>query len=147
MEDLKGEIRGNLPNLSTEEQVAIGQRLSAVAKVASDTLDPIKENLRDQAVLKNKGASGLCRLEAPDGSECTVSIPTPSVVLRKDVDISSLKAQLGVLFDALIETITTYKPRTDIRVKTASIPDPVQKQALLGALDVNQGTPKVHFKA
>lgn len=147
MEDLKGEIQGSLSNLDTDEQVAVGQRLNAIVKITTDTLDPIKAVLRDQAVQRTKGASGPCKLEAPDGSECTIRIPTPSVELRKNADISNLRTQLGILFDSLIETVTTYKPRTDIRVKTAAIPDPAQKQALLEALEISPGTPKVFFKA
>jgi len=138
-------IRAVLPQMDIEAQVEVGQKLWEISRQATAALDPIKGALRDEAVKQRGGVSGPIQFDSPDGSRCTVSIPAPSLGVRKGADMGFLKALLGAQFDALFETVVVYKPKSDIRTKTALLSDPHQ-QAILEAVDVNPGTPKVFFR-
>ena len=146
LDEALGEARFSLEHLTVDDQIVVGRLLWMADSSIAGVLDPIKGNLRKEAILKNGGKSGPCKLGTAEDSGCTVNIPTPAISLRKDVNISDLKQKLGSLFDSLIETVVTYKPKPGIRTKTASIPDQNAQQALLGSLGVDPGTPKVFFK-
>lgn len=139
-------IRVILPQMDTQTQVEVGQKLWNLSRFASVALEPIKVSLRDNAVKQRGGASGTVQFDAPDGSRCKINIPTPNLGIRKGTDMGSLRTLLGDQFDDLFETITTHKPRGDLRTKTAALGDPAHQQAVLASLDVNPGTPRVFFE-
>lgn len=138
------QLRPGTTQKSISEQVEIGQLLWTLVRMANATLDPIKDTLRGTALKHRNNQPGSHTLDAPDGSRCTVTIPQPSVGLRKDADLDSLKATLGSNFDLLFETHVSYKPRKDLKVKVAVLPQPHQ-HAVLEVIDILNGTPRVSF--
>lgn len=135
-----------LPQLDAQTRVEVGQKLWNLSRLAAMALEPIKTSLRDEAVKRRKGASGTVQFTAPDGSKCSVNIPTPSLGIRRGTDMRMLKNLLGDQFDDLFETITTYKPRGKLQAKTAALADPDHRKTVLESLDVNPGTPRVFFE-
>lgn len=131
--------------LDTDDQIAVGQLLDSIGKRANKALDPIKDALRDKAV-KQGGNPGPVYLNSTHGSSCTVVIPKPSLKILKDADMEGLRALLGSRFDAFFETITSFKPRVEFENRTAACSDPNERQAVLDAVKLDEGTPRVSFK-
>jgi len=139
------EIEQGIATLSLDDQIILGQRLWAARKRAEEALDPIKDNLRAEAVKQTGGKPGAAHLDATDGSRCTVSIPQPSLQVKKDADMAGLKTLLGGAFNDLFEEVVTYKPRKDLQTTAPTLP-PDQTKAVLGAVERVEPTPKVFFK-
>lgn len=131
--------------LDSDDQIAVGQLLDTIGKRASKALDPLKVALRDQAV-RNGGKPGPLYLNSTHGSSCTVVIPKPSLKIQKDTDMDGLRALLGTRFDVFFETLTKYKPRPEFENRTAACSDPDERQAMIEAVKMDEGTPRVSFK-
>lgn len=130
---------------SIEHQVALGQKLWALSRKATIALEPLKASIRNEALRRQKETPETIHFEASDGSRCRVSIPTPTLEVRKDTDIQALKVLLGDSFDSLFETKTVYKPREDFKEQIKEF-NPAVQQAILGFVDVVPSTPKVFFE-
>ena len=91
LEDLRRILPQLLQGMSEEEAVSLGHKLAGIAKEAGDTLEPIKALMRDLAMTTRAGDPGSEQFDGTDGSRCTVSIPKPTTVIRKDADMDGLK--------------------------------------------------------
>lgn len=144
--NLDREITGNLPAYSTEEVVALGQRLWWLVKRSTKALDPIKVRLRELAVQQAGSVPGCQRFEASDGAHCIVTIPNSSLILRKDADMHKVKSILGDAdFFLCFDEIVTYKPKKDIQDIASKFPKD-KAAAVMTVLDMADNTPKVAFK-
>ena len=137
------ELRAGM--MDTDDQIAVGQLLDTIAKRANKALDPLKATLREKA-LRQGGKPGPVHLNSTHGSSCMVVIPKPSLKILKDTDMEGLRTLLGDGFDAFFETITTYKPRPEFENRTAACKDASERQAVLDAVKLDEGTPRVSFK-
>jgi len=146
LEDLRRGLPGLLQNLAEGEIVALGHKLGAIAKEAAETLDPIKVLMRNKGVLSTGGDSGTCHFNGSDGSHCTVSVPKPTTVVRKDADMVGLQQFLGDDFHKFFETVTVYKPKGERFSTRVASTDSARRDAVLNVVDVKEGTPRVSFK-
>jgi len=131
--------------LTQDDQVAIGHLLVSIGKNADKALDPIKKSLREMAV-QQQSKPGNVYLDSTHGPTCMVVIPKASVKVRKETDMEVLKGILGTRFEAFFETLTSYKPRPEFENRTAACTDQTERQAVLDAVKVEEGTPRVSFK-
>jgi hypothetical protein len=131
-------------HLTTDEAVSLGALLVLIEKRANKALGPLKTNLREAAVAKDGGEPGPYKFQAPDGSRCTVVIPTPVVKVRKDINMDRIKAMLGNRFTLYFTEKITYSPVKTF-TKTA-MANPQQSKPAMDAVDVTEGTPRVSFK-
>ena len=125
---------------SVPDLVAVGQRLWWLIKKANKALEPIKERMRAEAGGVTK------KFEAGDGTaHCMVICSVPKVSLRKDADITRLKAALGAKFSDLFDERVSYQPRKDFQelVKECSANE---KQAVLSAVDMVSDPARISFK-
>lgn len=130
--------------LGVDDQISIGHLLVSLAKTADKALDPIKVSMRNEA-LKRGGSPGTVHLHSAHGANCTVSIPKPSLNVRKDADMDRLRALLGAKFDSYFETLMVFKPRPGFADRTASCTDPSERDAVIEAVKMDEGTPRVSF--
>lgn len=143
---LKALTPSQITALTQEEKLALGQQLWWLYKRADKLLDPIRVELRQAALTLAGGEPGAQRFDGPDEAQATVIVVNSIISVRKDADMPGLKAVLGDgLFDALFETVVTYKPRVDFGTRTAAC-NSVQTTAVNDVLDVKPGTPRVSFR-
>jgi len=142
-ETVADELQGG--SLTQDDQVAIGHLLVALGKKADEALDPLKRSLREIA-LQQQSKPGTVYLDSAHGPTCLVVIPKPSVQVHKDTDMEVLKGILGTRFDVFFETMTNYKPRPEFENRTAACNDERERQAVIDAVKVDEGTPRVSFK-
>jgi|SaaInlStandDraft_3_1057020.scaffolds.fasta_scaffold00861_8 hypothetical protein len=145
IEDLRRALPSLLTAMPDEEAVALGHKLAGISKEAGEALEPIKGKLRELAVQARAGDPGAEHFDGNDGSRCTVSIPKPNTVVRKDADMDGLKGILGDDFDRFFDTVVTYKARDTLATRVAGA-DQAKRDAVLEAVDVKEGTPRVYFK-
>ena len=131
--------------LTLGDQVNLGQAIHQIIKKAEGVLASLKTNMRDEAILQAHGKSGPQIIKSPEGCQCTVIIYNPSVQVRKDADMNSLKTTLGDNFGDVFEEILVYKPRKDFQTVVNNIQDPNQVQVILKSVDISADTPKVFF--
>jgi hypothetical protein len=140
MEILKNQIKNEGSSMTLEEKAKAGQQLDALVKSASDALDILKELLREEAFQICKGKAGVCQL-TPD---CSVKYPYPTMKLRGDVDILELHNVLGDDFGDFIETTVSHSLRKDVQETVTG--NPKYFEAVMDAVDIVEGTPRVFFK-
>ena len=146
VEKLGQKLNATLSRTSVEELVEFGHKLWLLARRATAALEGVKEALRNEGVARGGGVPGSVSIDASDGSRCRVVVPKSGLVLKKGADIEGLKSALGDDFDAYFETVVTYKPRAGLRAKVASKGPTLQAQAILDAVSVVEGTPKIYFE-
>lgn len=144
IEKVSGDIRSQISQFDTQTKATLGHKLWAVSRKTLPSLDLIKTYLRDEAVQHQKGVPGTVQFYTSDGSSCSVSLPHPSLEVRKDADIESIRKILGPRFECFFKTNVIYKPREDFSEQIKSL-DPATQQALLGIIDIVPNTPKVFF--
>ena len=147
VERLGRELDAKLGQMPAEEIVEVGHKLWLLARKATAALGGLKEALRNEGLARGGGTPGSVNIDASDGSCCRVVIPKPSVVLKKGTDMDGLKTILGADFDLFFETVVAYKPRTGLRSRVASKGTTSQTQAVLDAVAVVEGTPKIYFES
>lgn len=145
IEDLRRSIPQLLQTLPQVQAVDLGHKIDSIIKEAEKALEPIKGVLREKAIQAHGGDPGAEHFDGSDGCRCTVSIPKPATVVRKDADMDSLKRILGTEFDRFFETFVSYKPRDTFGSRVAGASTDHQN-AVLEAVDVKEGTPRVFFK-
>lgn len=134
-----------LGDLSTEDQVVLGQLLWTISKRAVKALDPIKGSLRQVAVEDSGGVPGPVYLHGPDSTRCTVTVPQATVRVRKGTDMDELRKVLGDDFDKVFQATMQYRPRDDFKQQVSTL-TPAQQRALLKVVDFSEGTPRVAFR-
>lgn len=135
----------NRRNISLKEWVGIGQKLMVLVNESAKAVGFIKDMLRKEAAARADGKPGSHYFPGIDGSQCIVNIPTPVLQMKKDADIDSLRRLLGDKFDLFFETVVTYRPRKEFYLKTAACNEK-EVQAIVDAVDLVDGTPRVMFK-
>lgn len=140
MESLNTLINSERASMTLEEKAKLGQQLDAVVKSTSDTLETLKGFLREEAFQICKGKAGDCQLTP----ECTVKFPHPVMRLKEDADVDALHKILGDDYLEIIEATTTHTLRKDAQTKILS--NPKYLEALTGAIDIEDGKPRVFFK-
>ena len=138
-------LEDNLPDISIEDQVALGQKLWNLSRKAMAALEPLKGCIRDEAVLRQKGTPGTVQFDARDGSRCRVVLSTPTLEIRKGADMESIKSLMKGQFHYLFKTTVSYRPRMDFKDQVGNV-NPKAQQAVLDAVDIVPGTPKVFFE-
>ena len=128
--------------MTTEEQVRIGQHLWDLIKQANKALEPIKGNLRREALKRGGGKPGTHHFYSQGGCRGTVGILQPQVKIREDADLHALLSILGSQFDILFET--TYKPREDFQKKVIELGEK-EALAVAKAVDIKDGGMRVSF--
>jgi len=141
-------LRDQKQQTPLEECIQIGQVLWDLSKLSSESLKPIKECLRKEALRATSGKPGCVRLDAP-GARCTVTVPATQVQINPGSNIAALKELLGEdLFGDLFEEIpVSYRPRKNFRQQVSKLKEPKQIKAALEAVLVTEDLPRVSFKS
>jgi len=139
--DIDRDAVKEIPDMSLGDLVSFGQRVWWMTKRFNRTLEVVKGRIRE-CIQDGKEAK---RLEALDGSFAIVSPQPGNLILRKDVDVSQIKALLGDKFDILFDTVTTYRPKRDIQDRIGNLTQE-QVAIVMSVVDVPDTTAKVTFK-
>jgi hypothetical protein len=126
--------------LPEHEAIALGWHLHELAELADKRLGLVKTRFR-QAV----NGSESKRIDGFDGLFCQVTPQTPTVELRKEVDLNALRQALGHRFIGYFEETSTTKPRRNFR-ELITEANAVDQGVLLGAVTLNPRTPQVRFE-
>jgi len=130
--------------LDVEAAVTVGRLLTLIVKQANAALDPLKESLREATITQTGGSPGHVTFKGAEGASCIVVIPQPTLTLRKDADVSKIKAALGDRFSDYFSETVVYAPQKDFRkVATAH---PQEAITVMPAVDIIEGTPRVSFR-
>jgi len=143
LQDFGDEVKAS-PGLTTEETVALGQRLWDIRECVDGIFNPLKDSLRAKGLQETKGLPGTRHFFSPDGSRCTVTVPVSVVQVKKDADTEGLKVLLGPDFAELFEEVITYKTRKDFQKKVPDL-EPDKTKAALDAVKVVESTTRVMF--
>ena len=146
LQDTLGEVRRLLAQgeLSLKDQVEVGYWLWEVSHDLSETLEPVKDNLRGEASERLQNSPGTEFLSGHGrNSRCWVTIPEPAVKVRSDASVQRLKELLGDDFDTFFEVV--QKARRGFADKAAETPKHLS--TLASAVDTVSAKPRVTFKA
>ena len=146
LQDTLDEVRRLLDRgeLSLKDQVEVGHWLWEVSHDLNSTLEPVKDNLRGEAVERLQNSPGTEFLSGHSrGSRCWVTIPEPTVRVRSDASVQRLRELLGDDFDTFFEVV--LKARKGFADKAAETP--THLSTLAAAVDTVSSKPRVTFKA
>ncbi len=128
--------------LSLKDQVEVGQLLWRIARAAQESLDPIKDSLRQEALHRQRGRPGRQFLSGRSRtSRCTVVVPQPEVKLRAGADVDALRQALGNDFLSFFTLVVA--PRREFAERAEERPELVQ--VLAKAVDTVSEKPRVSF--
>lgn len=119
-----------------------GSDLWNVAHRIKTQLEAIKDALRERA----PRSPGQHQLSGLGGALCTVTVQEAQPVVRKEVDVASLKALLGTDFERLFEVTTLITPKSGFQEALIGVTDPGKVQAVLATLDLPTHKPRVSFQ-
>jgi hypothetical protein len=124
--------------------VEVGSVLYMMERAAHKALETVKGNLRAQA-LRSHPEPGTVHWNGSGRGTVDITIPAPFLKVRKGADLKALRGIIGEDFDDLFETVTTYKLRKGAgdRLSDATAET---RQAVMGACELVDGTPRVSFK-
>jgi len=128
------------------EKVEIGSLLWDLRDLVSDTLDKIKDELRDEALSRLKGNPGIENFQGALSGSCSVTVPKPSTRIVKGTDMSTLQTVLGDDFNLFFEETVNYKPRREFEERVAALEDPLHQQVLIKSIEHKDNTPRVSFR-
>lgn len=128
------------------EKVEIGSLLWDLRDLVSDTLDKIKDELRDEALSKLKRNPGIENFQGSFSGSCSVTVPKPSTRIVKGTDMSTLRTMLGDDFSLFFEETVSYKPRREFEERVAALEDPLHQQVLIKSIEHKDNTPRVSFR-
>ncbi len=137
------DVPGCLAKFSLEELVSLGQWLWWINKRSLTLLELVKSSLREKALANS--VSGTSLFVSPDGAQCLVIPQVPTLVVKKDADISGLRTMLGDRFGEFFEEMVTYKTHKSFQTYTANCPQGEQN-ALLDSVDLVSRRSRVVFK-
>jgi len=143
-DDLLKQLEDSLEGAALEELVQIGDFLWHFVNKANSVMGPIKLALRDEAC--DQITTGRLQIDGHGGTSCTVTIPKPSLRIKKGADLVALKALLNEKFEEVFEKETKYKPKSNIEEVCLSLPEEL-RDSVLGVLDSHENTPRVSFKS
>jgi hypothetical protein len=144
--DLLGEIDELVEDADIDQQVSLGQLLWALRGQVGNRIEPLKDGLR--AVLTTRHpAPGTVKVAGAQDDHCmTITIPQSRYVLRKGVDLESLREALGDDFHRLFREKTTYTPIKPAIEKAFREASPEKRKALLRALNQVSETARISFR-
>jgi len=155
LEQLRVEITAALDELTSladqaetpEEIVSVAWLLWDLGERAKQGVGPLKDKLRIIGAEAAKHRPGAVRLASLSGKpHAQITIPKPQLALRKDVNISQLRAFLGTEdFERLFTSKTTYKPNQKALKQELKTAGPERKAILLNSLDQVSSTVRVGF--
>ena len=140
METFKELVAKKGVSMTLEEKATAGLQIDAIAKSASETLEILRELLRDEAFQICKGKVKVCQL-TPD---CWVKYPNSTMKLKNGVDLGNLQKVLGDDYGDVIETTVTLSLRKDAQEKI--VENPKYLDAVMEVVDLVVGLPRVFFK-
>jgi len=127
------------------QMVEAGAILWQVQHAANKTLEAFKTKLRAEGVKRyEKTGEHEITIRSED-AWATIKIPNASVVVRKDADLSALRAKLGETFSDLFVRTVSYKTTSDFEERAADV-DPALRDELLAAIDRQENTPRISFR-
>jgi hypothetical protein len=128
----------------TSHRVEAGSVLWAIAEDLKKSLDNLKKQLREEALLAIPlGESGTEKFKGLHSGSAKVVVMSESVKPRKGADIDSLKTLAS--FGDVFEEVTTFKARRNAAEVVAGLPHGAERTALLESIDIVNGTPRVSF--
>lgn len=139
-------LEDSLKDAPQEHVVEVGTTIAAMINSASDILEEVKTNLREDALSELKHEPGSITFNGKDIGEVTVTVPSPRLQLLKDVDPEVLKTVLGDDFDLYFDTKVRYVPRKTAGPLVMKLASGREKTVLLSSLEEREGTPRVSFK-
>jgi hypothetical protein len=145
VQDLLSQLEKTLDTASTEDLVQIGDFLWRLVSRANEVMSPIKIALRDEAYEQMASGSGSVQICGHEHTTCMVTVPKPSLRIKKGADLVSLKAALKERFDDLFLKEVKYKPKPDIEEACISLPEDL-RDSVMNTLDHIENTPRVSFK-
>ena len=145
VQDLLEQLETSLDSASTEDLVQIGDFLWRLVNRANEVMSPIKKALRDEANEQMASGSGSIHIRGHDHTTCMVTVPKPSLRIKKGADLVSLKAALKERFEDLFQSETKYKPKPDIEEACLALPENL-RDSVMNTLDLIENTPRVSFK-
>jgi len=141
VEDLYKFLKNVPKDLSTEEQVKVGVGLDTIVKLATKDLESIKVALRQKALHQNNQQAGTVDIKP---GVCLVRIPSATVAVKKNFNMSKLKDNLGQAFPTVFSEIISFKPQTDFQ-EAVSQCTAEQKAEIMGAIELQDNSPQVFF--
>lgn len=148
LKEIRARLRAmhdSLAGAPTEHRVEVGNVLYTLGREIDDTLDTIKEHVRNEATKINNGDPGVVELSGILTPDVKITFPKPQLKWRKGVDPESLKPVLGDRFDMYVDTVTTYKPRPNAPSLIVKVASDDEKGVLLSTIEEVPGTPRVSF--
>ena len=142
IKDLVQDLTDATTQGDTASRVEAGSILWSLAEESKKALDDLKAHLREAAV-KAVGPGGTESFNGLLQGSAKVVVPGQSVKTRKGVDIDDLKAHPS--FSDVFQEVTTYKARRNAGEVVADLPHGSERDAMLGSLDIVNGTPRVSF--
>jgi hypothetical protein len=129
-------------------KIETGSILWRIQHLANKALEQIKATMRAEGVrlFKTNGRSEQT-LKSHD-SWVTIKIPNRSIVLRKDADLSEIKALVGSSFGLFFDRVVTFKPTQDFEEQVAALSedDPTLRDKILSMIDRQDNTPRISFR-
>jgi len=132
--------QGEIPNLSPQGQVDVGQALWDMAGEVQEVLGTLKELFREEALNQGHEPRRVF-FHGQSRARCTVVIPAASVRLRPDITPTAVRKVLGDAFSLFFAE--TLQPRSDFASQAAQHPDFLQVLAEL--VDTRSDVPRVTF--
>ena len=134
-----------LETASVEDTVQIGDFLWRFVNRANEVMSPIKETLREEAYNQMGPRSGSFQIHGHEKTSCMVTVPKPSIRIKKGADFEGLKEALGEHFEKVFAKEVKYKPKPNIEEVCLALPDAL-RDSVMNVLDHVDNTPRVSFK-
>ena len=147
LQGLERDLQDACSTIPVEARVELGQVLSGLSAVAGRALRPLKTSLRDAARQNLSAQYGTHQIRGNDQTRCSVHFPRPSLHLSKNVDVETLKRELGDTFSTFFEV--SYAPVKDYQERLADFTldlSPSQRDLLYTSVDMVENTPRVKFE-
>jgi len=131
-------------NIDTDALVEIGAALWNVTESAKRIIEPVKTQLREEALALLKHQPGTKVLQGRDHI-CTVILPVSKLDMVKAVDVERLRKLLGDDFEYVFDVQTKVKPHKKLEVRVMDL-GPDEQKAVLAAVERKENTARVGFK-
>ena len=145
VQDLLEQLERSLETASVEDVVQIGDFLWRLVNRANEVMSPIKEALREEAHNQMGPRPGSLQIYGHEKTACMVTVPKPSIRLKKGADLVHLQSVLGEHFEDIFTREVKYKPKPDIEETCLTLPDTL-RDSVMKVLDHVENTPRVSFK-
>lgn len=139
LRDFGGRIH---PKMDLQEAIWIGTLLFDWGKQANRLIAQIKDIIRERL----GKTPGQHLLAGQDGTQCLLTVPSPSFVLAPDINAQNLRQILGPAgFDRLFKVQETLTLRDDFGAELRNL-DPAIRLQVMSHLEMSPGKPRVSFQ-